>query len=135
MDHAAQLTYDFIQRVLSDDNWEEILTIDVTLTGRSMNHGGVYNIMTVPFTGSADSKWFKGDILPGTADLQRRKLWKTDRFYADYTLEGTDYTGQTYRIHIVNVGEGQGWKPTVTTDSEALAFLQWNRLQSRFARP
>lgn len=120
---AALLSYEFLQRVLSDDDWEEILTIDVTLTGNFMRHEGIYNIMTVPFTGSASSKWFQGEILPGAADVQRRKLWKTDRFCADYTLEGTDCTGQNCRIHIVNVDEGQGWKPTVTTDSEALAFL------------
>ena len=120
---AAQLSYDFLNRVLSDDGLEEILTIDVTLTGSSIRHEGLYNIMTVPFTGSANSKWFRGEILPGAADVQRRKLWKTDRFCADYTLEGTDHTGQKCHIHIVNVDEGQGWKPTVTTDSEALAFL------------
>ena len=120
---AAQLSFDFLMRALADDEREEILTIDVTLTGSTIRHEGIYNIMTVPFTGSADSKWFKGDILPGAADVQRRKMWKTDRFCADYTLEGTDYTGQKCRIHIVNVDEGQGWKPTVTTDSKALAFL------------
>ena len=79
--------------------------------------------MTVPFTGTAKSKWFSGTILPGAADVQRRKLWKIDRFCADYTLEGTDYTGEKCRVHIVNVDEGQGWKPTVTTDSKALSFL------------
>lgn len=120
---AAQLSYDFLHRVLSDDDREEILTIDITLTGSSMRHEGIYNIMTVPFTGSANSKWFRGEILPGAADIQRRKLWKTDRFCADYTLEGIDHTGQRCRIHIVNVDEGQGWKPTITTDSKALAFL------------
>ena len=120
---AAQLSYDFLQRALSDDDREEILTIHVHITGSSMRHEGIYNIMTVPFTGRADGKWFQGEILPGAADVQRRKLWKTDRFCADYTLEGTDYTGQKCRVHIVNVDEGQGWKPTVTTDSKALDFL------------
>ena len=42
---------------------------------------------------------------------------------ADYTIEGEDYTGQKCIIHIVNVDEGEGWKPTVATDSRALAFL------------
>ncbi len=79
--------------------------------------------MTVPFTGTAESKWFKGDILPGAADIQKRKLWMTERFCADYTLEGTDYKGEKCRVHIVNVDEGHGWKPTVTTDSKALDFL------------
>ena len=120
---AARLTYDFLQRTLGVDDTEEILRIDVTLTGSSMKHEGLYNIMTVPFTGTAESKWFKGDVLPGAADVQRRKLWKKERFCADYTLEGVDHTGAKCRIHIVNVDEGQGWKPTVTTDSKALDFL------------
>ena len=120
---AAQLSVDFIQRALTDDDREEILTIDVTITGSSLRHDGIYNITTVPFTGSAGGKWFQGEILPGAADVQRRKLWKIDRFCADYILEGTDYTGEKCRIHIVNVDEGQGWKPTVTTDSIALDFL------------
>ncbi len=120
---AAQLSYDFLQRVLSGDDREEILTINVKLSGSSMKHEGMYNIMTVPFTGTADSKWFRGTILPGAADVQKRRLWKTVRFCADYTLEGADYTGEKCRVHIVNVDEGQGWKPTVTADSKALAFL------------
>lgn len=120
---AARLTYDFLQRTLGQDDTEEILTIDVTLSGSSMKHEGIYNIMTIPFTGTAESKWFKGNVLPGAADVQKRKLWKTERFCADYTLEGMDYTGAECRIHIVNIDEGQGWKPTVTTDSKALDFL------------
>ena len=120
---AAQLSYDFLQRVLSGDNREEILTVNVKLDRASMKHEGIYNIMTVPFSGSADSKWFRGTVLPGAADVQRRKLWKTVRFCADYMLEGTDYTGEKCRVHIVNVDEGQGWKPTITTDSKTLSFL------------
>lgn len=120
---AAQLSYEFLQDVLSEDDREEILTIHVKLDHCSIKHKGIYNIMTVPFTGTAESKWFSGAILPGAADVQRRKFWKIDRFCADYTLEGTDYTGEKCRVHIVNIDEGQGWKPTVTTDSKALAFL------------
>ena len=120
---AAELSYDFIQRVMHPDEKTEILTINITLTGSSMRQDGIYNIMTVPFTGSAAGKWFTGEIQPGAADIQRRKLWKTDRFCADYTLAGRDHTGEKCSIHIVNVNEGNGWKPTVTTDSKALAFL------------
>ena len=120
---AAQFTYEFLQRAMHPDGREEILTIDVTLDRAAMRHENGYNIMTVPFHGGADSKWFKGTILPGAADVQKRKLWKTVRFCADYTLEGEDYTGQTCSVHIVNVDEGDGWKPTVTTDSKALGFL------------
>ena len=127
---AARLTYDFLQRTLGLDDTEEILRIAVTLTGGSMKHEGIYNVMTVPFTGTAESKWFKGVILPGAADVQRRKLWVTERFCADYTLEGVDHTGAKCQIHIVNVDEGQGWKPTVTTDSKALDFLNYGKCRA-----
>lgn len=120
---AAQLSYEFLQRILSGDDREEILTIQVKLKPSSIKHEGLYNVMTVPFTGTADSKWFQGVILPGAADVQRRKLWKIDRFCADYVLEGTDHAGEKCKIHIINVDEGQGWRPTVSTDSKALSFL------------
>lgn len=42
---------------------------------------------------------------------------------ADYTLEGTDYTGEQCRIHIVNQSVNGEWKPAIETDSTALAFL------------
>ncbi|AIQ52100.1 hypothetical protein [Paenibacillus sp. FSL R7-0331] len=42
---------------------------------------------------------------------------------ADYTLEGTDYTGELCRIHIVNQNVNREWKPSIETDSRALAFL------------
>lgn len=120
---AALLSYEFLRRVLEDDEREEILTILAKLHPATMRHEGLYNIMTIPFSGSADSKWFHGEIQPGAADVQRRRLWKTIRFCADYTLEGTDYSGNHCRIHIVNTDEGQGWKPAVSTDSKALSFL------------
>lgn len=122
-DKAAQLTYDFLQRVIHPDGKEEILTIDVTLDRATIRHENGYNIMTVPFHGKADSKWFEGTILPGAADVQKRRLWKKIRFYADYTIEGRDYTGRKCRIHIINTDDGDGWKPTIETDSMALAFL------------
>lgn len=120
---AAQLSYEFLTRVLENDEREEILTIRAKLGQASMKHEGLYNIMTIPFTGDADSRWFKGTIQPGAADVQRRKLWKTVRFCADYTLVGTDCVGKPCSIHIVNVDEGKGWQPTVHTNSKALDFL------------
>lgn len=100
-----------------------ILTIDVQLTGRFMKWDGLSSTMTLPFTGCASGAWFQGEIQPGAADVQQRYLWKTVRFCADYVLKGEDYTGVQCQIHIVNVNTGSGWKPTVTTDSEALSFL------------
>lgn len=100
-----------------------VLTIDVQLTGRSMKRSGLSSTMTLPFTGSVVGEWFHGKIQPGAADVQQRYLWKTVRFCADYILKGEDYAGVQCQIHIVNMNTGSGWKPTVTTDSEALSFL------------
>ena len=120
---AAELTYDFLMRAMHPDGKEEILTIEATLGKSRFEQKGLCSVMTVPFEGSADSKWFKGTIRPGAADVQKRKLWITDRFRADYTLIGTDYTGEACSIHIVNTDDGSGWKPDVTTTSRALDFL------------
>lgn len=120
---AAELSYEFLNRVMENDDREEILTIYAKLGKAAMKHEGLDNIMTVPFSGEADSRWFRGAIEPGAVDVQRRRLWKTVRFCADYTLDGTDYTGAKCHIHIINMNEGQGWKPAVHTDSEALSFL------------
>lgn len=120
-ERAAQLTYSFLKNIMSTE--EEILNINIDLLPVNTRHEGLYNIRTIPFTGEAYNKWFKGKVLPGASDVQIRKLWKKVRFCADYTLEGTDCAGEKCKIHIINVDEGDGWKPTVTTDSKALNFL------------
>lgn len=100
-----------------------VLAIDVQLTG-----GGGWewtplrSRVRLPFTGMAKSPYFAGTVLPGAADTQIRQVGG-HRFRADYVLAGTDYTGAPCRVHIVNVDEGNGWVPTVETNSEALAFL------------
>ena len=43
---------------------------------------------------------------------------------AEYTLEGLDQNQKPCRIHIVNQRGELDWKPVVTTDSAALAWLQ-----------
>ena len=100
-----------------------VLTIDVQVTGCSRKRKGLSSITTLPFTGSASGEWFHGEIQPGAADVQQRYLGKIVRFCADYVLKGEDYAGVKCQIHIVNTNTGRGWKPTVTTDSEVLSFL------------
>ena len=102
----------------------EVLRIDVTLTGHEKEEPEPgYMILTLPFTGFADGRWFRGEIQPGAADVQRWRDGAIERLCADYWLEGADFTGAKCRVHVVNVDEGRGWKPTVTTDSAALSFL------------
>ena len=102
----------------------EVLRIDVTLTDHIKEEPEPgYLILTLPFTGFADGPWFRGDVQPGAADVQRWRNGEIERLCADYWLAGRDFTGRDCRVHIVNVDEGKGWKPTVTTDSAALSFL------------
>ena len=102
----------------------EILRIDVTLTDHIKEEPEPgYLILTLPFTGFADGPWFRGDVQPGAADVQRWRGGAIERLCADYWLVGRDYTGESCRVHVVNVDLGQGWKPTVTADSAALSFL------------
>lgn len=102
----------------------ELLHIDVTVTGQSIEEPEPgYTILTLPFTGFADGLWFRGDIQPGAADIQKRRNGEVERLCADYWLEGRDFTGAPCRVHVVNLDEGQGWKPIVETDSAALSFV------------
>ena len=102
----------------------EALRIDVTITDHIKEEPEPdYMILTLPFTGFADGRWFRGEVQPGAADVQRWRGGEIERLCADYWLEGEDFTGAKCRVHIVNVDEGKGWKPTVTTDSAALSFL------------
>ena len=101
----------------------EVLTIDVRITGHTLERNGRQTTLTLPFGGKAIGPWFTGDILPGAADVQLREGKKPIQFCADYTLSGQDYTGRPCTVHVVNVFDGNTWTPTVTTDSAALSFL------------
>ena len=103
---------------------EEILHVYVRLTGHSMNKTAEGKVLTLPFEGESSTPWFTGTIKPGAADRQLRKFGlKLIKAEADYELEGRDRNGNNCTVHVVNRNEGKAWKPTVTSDSEALAFL------------
>lgn len=101
----------------------EVLTVNVRLTGSEILRKGLINRVALPFTGTANSPYFKGKILPGASDVQDRIGRKPVKFRANYTLEGKDYTDVPCKIHILNTNSGSEWKPQVSTDSKALAFL------------
>lgn len=114
---AMQIVQEFLR------GRRNVLTTDVELLGCYLKRQGLNNILTLPFAGTAESQYFQGRIMPGAEGVQFRKLWKTIRFRAKYTLEGTDSSGKNCKIHIHNVYEENRWKPTVITDSEMLGFL------------
>ena len=99
-----------------------MMKVDVELTGKTMTRTGLEMQVHLPFKGKADSRYFKGEILPGAADNQTITL-KKHTACADYEIEGKDYTGSPCTVHIINRLENGTWHPTVTADSEALSFI------------
>ncbi|UQZ35491.1 hypothetical protein C2I18_19360 [Paenibacillus sp. PK3_47] len=113
-----------IQQFLLGKKEMEILTIDVQITGQEIRkEEGPHRQTAIFFTGTSDSPFFKGHIVPGAEDVQDHTDNQLVNIRAAYTLEGTDYSGEACRIHIVNQNVNGEWKPAVDTDSKALAFL------------
>lgn len=115
--HAMELVRLFLE------GGTNVLSVDVVLTDFIRKEQDGETVLTIPFGGTVRTPFFQGMVQPGAADVQRWKNGKIIRLCADYVLSGTDYTGTPCTIHIVNENLGDGWHPTITTDSEALAFL------------
>ena len=80
-------------------------------------------LLHLPFVGQAIGDLFTGDVQPGAADDQIHRDGKMESACADYVIAGRDFAGKPCTVHVVNRNRDGMWKPTVTTDSEALAFL------------
>lgn len=110
-----------IRQFLSDR--EEILTIRIIVTRtESFTEGGVSKA-NVFFTGYCDNEYFQGAILPGACDAQEYPVDMPAKIRAEYTLAGLDSDGLFCSLHIINQKDGMEWKPVITTDSKALAWL------------
>ena len=62
-------------------------------------------------------------ITPEGCDAQEYCAEMGVKMRAEYTLKGLDACGENCSVHIVNQRAGAEWKPTVQTDSPALAWL------------
>lgn len=102
---------------------EELFAVDVKLTGRSYRRQGLSAELILPFEGRAEGRCFSGVVDPGARDVQQWRGLKARHCLADYTLTGTDCSGSPCRVHIVNENRGQGWSPTVSTDSAVLDYI------------
>lgn len=102
---------------------KEILTINVRITGREVLKEGYERQTASLFTGYCDNEYYKGNIIPGAADVQDFLGDKRIRVCADYTLNGVDLSGQSCYIHIINTDVNGEWKPKIETDSKSLDFL------------
>lgn len=109
----------------------EILRIHVLCTHSELVRGGQADAAMVFFEGEADSPYFRGRVLPGGCDTQR-KAGERFRLSARYILEGTDAEGRPCRIFVENNGEASEppadgvlhTRPLVLTDSPALQWLE-----------
>ena len=79
------------------------------------------------FHGTSDSAFFRGVILDGGVDCQRRTDNGPLRLSARYVMEGTDCAGRACKVFIENNGceaaGGMRTVPFVVTDSELLSDL------------
>lgn len=107
-----------------------ILNVDVKLTTSEKTKLAKGKKVKAYFTGEADSPFFKGTVDPGAYDEQIYLGSRPDSCHAVYTLTGTDYTGQSCTVSMINdLPAGgkkdwfRGWIPTPSSDSPNLKFL------------
>lgn len=106
------------------DKKRELLTIQVIITGsKVITEEDGYRECEVYFTGYCDNDLFKGSILPEGVDVQKQYGDEPAVLRAEYTLVGKDCEMNECTIHIVNQKKGLRYKPTITTDSKALEYL------------
>ncbi len=110
----------------------EVLRVDVRLVDKMTFKlkGGKLD-WNIPFTGVGTGRFYEGKVRPGASDQRYYGIGTAD-VCADYTFEGKDYTGEPAEIHVVNRNHPtETWKPTVTTTSKALDFLNHNEAYAR----
>ncbi len=108
---------------------EEILRVYVKIEESFEVNGQKINVNMLHFSGHAESKYFKGVILPHGIDLQRGEVGRPMNLSARYILEGEDYKGNKCRLFIENNGSNNDagemvTKPIIVTDSKVLAWME-----------
>ena len=104
---------------------KEIMTLQIRLLDTYKVASERVKIVQIPFEGTAEGTYFKGEILPGGVDTQTIHPDGTGHLSARYTLRGTDVEGKPCMMYIDNTAElgSEETHPTIVTDSPALAFL------------
>ncbi len=102
----------------------EVLTVDVLVHEPVVtpNDDGTQTV-ALPFEGTADNSWFTGTIETPAADVQLHRDGKAVEACADYFVNGTDCSGAPCRVRVTNRFDGKRWKPTVVSESPAMAFV------------
>lgn len=105
-----------------------LLEIAIKIESVTEIHGGGKSICLVCFGGNASSRFFKGTVMPGAADMQIHNKNKPTELSARYILEGVDCENNNCKIFIENNGaEKDGsiiTKPFIITDSPTLKWLE-----------
>ncbi len=114
-------------------NFEQILTVNVKIeSAMDLKNDSGDSVVMISFTGSAEGKYFEGQVLPGGIDTQIiGKSGDRHTLSARYMLEGKDYKGETCKMFIENNGDmNKNLKgvlfrtyPKIITDSKALDFM------------
>ncbi len=87
-------------------------------------------INMIPFTGSSDGYYFKGEIVGTGCDTQKFGVEGCPAFSARYLLKGVDYRGKECSIFIENNGDSlDKCTPTIITDS--LGLSEWQTASLR----
>ncbi len=103
-----------------------IFIIHVVLDDRYEVKGKKGSAAMLLFHGTAEGELFRGKILPGAVDTQKKAAGEKKTLSARYILEGIDAEGRDCRIFVENsAAEGNPeTRPLIYTDSEALKWLE-----------
>ena len=127
-EYAETLTLNEGEKVLY---LEFLMSIDVRTSAAAGVSSSKGTINMIPFTGSTDGPYFKGEIVGTGCDTQKFGVAGSPAFSARYLLKGKDYAGQSCSIFIENNGSDfNNCKPRIVTNSKALAFLETSDLKA-----
>ena len=116
---------------------KDILDIHIEITDVAEVQGSDALVKMLAFTGRCAGEYFKGRVLPGGMDVQTIRRGGTGTVSARYMLEGTDTEEKLCKIYVENTGiiDENGnmlTTPKLVTNSEALGWLQQEKLCCRF---
>lgn len=111
---------------------DKLLSIYINIDDTIETVGVIETARMVCFSGEAVSPFFKGIVCGSGVDTQREKRGLCE-LSARYTLEGHDLTGASCRIFVENTATADGkdlkTRPVIITDSKALCWLQFAKLE------
>ncbi|MCR5160652.1 MAG: lysophospholipase [Lachnospiraceae bacterium] len=114
-----------------------LLNVDVKLTNAEEEKIDGGRKVKLFFEGHSSGAWFRGDVVTPAFDEQIFYGKEPETCCADYVLAGKDFRGNACTVHVRNkMAPGKNrnwardWKPEVSTDSEALSFVNGLRCET-----